>query len=86
LKDPNLEKYDVASVAKKLVSSSESRAGPEPGEEPEAWIREAYLRLLLRPPSPEETQSALAAFKTAKEEAWRAILVLLATSNDYLTY
>ncbi|HVR75196.1 MAG TPA: FHA domain-containing protein [Planctomycetota bacterium] len=75
----------VGSVAKALLGSEGSRAGPRKGEPPEAWVRDAYSRLLLRDPSTEEARAAETRLKTGPE-AWRDVLLEIVTRAEYLEY
>jgi hypothetical protein len=75
-------KNGPAAVARTLTDSPNSLAGPRPAEPVEAWLEDAYARLLLRPPTAEERQAGIGAAR----EGWRGLLAGIASGREYGNY
>lgn len=65
--------------------ATQPSAGPRAQQTIEAWVREAYVRLILRYPTPGELGKAVAAVKTGSE-SWQQVLLELTLSEEYLRY
>jgi hypothetical protein len=89
--DARLRGTGRAAVAREILSGAGRSPGEQPtaeqvGEPPEAWVRDAYWRLLLRAPAPAEVERALGALRAPRADGWQAVLLSLIESAEYLAY